>query len=259
MKESKINYSIIIPTYNETDYIERLLVDLKQQKRDTKLGIEIIIVDGDSNDETIEKCKNFDVKIIHSTKSRGEQLRLGAENAIGERLIFLHADSILPPNVITFIEKNFDNKWISTFRMKFDQDKLLYKYYSFFTRFDSIFSTFGDQGIIIDKKFYNKIGGFRNLPLMEDVEFFRRVRKSTKIKKFNNYITSSSRKLEKEGITKTQVRSFVLIIGYLLGVNTERLHKFYYHHNYEKEKSSNNFRKISGIGKRKNQISLNNK
>lgn len=260
MSQNKIKYSIIIPTYNEDKIIERLLVDLEQQIRDSKLNVETIIVDGASEDRTIEKCTNFDVRVIHTEKGRGKQLSIGAENARGERLIFIHADSKLTENTISFIDKNFNkNRKIATFRMKFDCDSLLYKYCSFFTRFDSIFSTFGDQGVIVEKNFYNKVGGFKNLLLMEDIDFFRRARKFTKIKKFNKYIISSSRKFERDGIVKTQIKNFILIIRYLLGTNTEILYNNYYHLNYEQEKSDNHFRKISGIRKSQNEVSLNNK
>jgi len=260
MSLNKIKYSIIIPTFNEEEIIKRLMIDLDEQVKGLEFDVEIIIVDGSSTDGTVDICSKYNVKILCSLRGRGEQLVKGAEIAKGEYLFFLHADSILPVKVLTYINKEFDkNTEVATFRMKFDRDNLLYKLYSFFTRFDSIFSTFGDQGVIIRKSFYDKLGGFRNLSIMEDVEFLRKAREVTKNKKLNNYIITSSRKFENEGIIKTQIKSFILIIRYLLGTNTQSLYNLYYNREHEQNKSSNHFRKISGAGQSQNKIGLNNK
>jgi len=253
-------YSVIIPTFNEEDFIDRLLLDLRNQSYLLPYNIEIIIVDGKSTDRTIEICCNYNITIIDAERGRGNQLREGVKVAKGENLIFLHADLILPNRFFNYLDINFVDKiQIATFRMKFDENKLLYKIYSFFTNFDSIFSTFGDQGIIVKKIFYSKIGGFKNLPIMEDVDFFRTARKQTKIIKFNEYIISSSRRFKIVGVVKTQLKSFIFIVRYLLGSNTKTLYEQYYDKNYEHNKSSNNFHKIAGIGKSQNQIGFNNK
>ncbi|MBW2998616.1 TIGR04283 family arsenosugar biosynthesis glycosyltransferase [Candidatus Woesearchaeota archaeon] len=258
MHKSNTTYSVIIPTLNEEKNVEPLLVDLNEKIKLTTNSVEIIIVDGGSTDNTIDKIKQFNVKLLHSIRGRGQQFKFGAENSCGEILIFQHADSILPEDAFTFLDKYFTkHKKAATFRMKYDINFYPYTIFSFFTRFDSIFSTFGDQGLIIQKEFYEKIGGFNNLMIMEDVDILKKIRKEVRITKFKKYIISSSRKLKNNGIIKSQITSFVLIIMYLLGINIETLYEIYYKKN-DQEKSNNNIHKISRIRKGQDQISLNN-
>ena len=254
MKKNQIKYSIIIPTYNEENVVENLLLDLKTQTNRLNYQCEIILTDGGSFDKTIEIASNYDVKIISSEKGRGSQLVKGAEIAKGNILFFLHADSKLPENVFLYLDWNLKKNTVSSFMMKHDNSKLLYKVYSFFTKFDSVFTTFWDQGIILTKELYLKLGGFTLIPIMEDVEFLIQARKKSKINKLNNYLTTSTRKFEEEGIIINQIKSFILIVKYLMGTNTEKIYDTYYN-----EKSSNSIYKISRRRKGKNQISFNNK
>jgi rSAM/selenodomain-associated transferase 2 len=229
MISTNLKYSIIIPTLNEEKTIEDNLIHLKGLIELYSDDVEIIVVDGGSIDGTLGICKKYNVKIITTEKSRGKQLSEGAKSAEGDVLIFLHADLKLPANTFNFLDMNFtvDLK-AAAFRMRLDCNKMLYKVYSFFTRYDTIFTTFGDQGLIVRKDFYKEIGGYNLLPIMEDLDFCRRVRKVTKIKKINNYITTSSRRFEEVGVIKTQIRSLVLIMKYLFGVNPEKIYELYY-------------------------------
>lgn len=253
MNSKKIKYSIIIPTFNEQENIGSLLTDLEKQSGNLKYNIEVILVDGKSTDNTFEICKSYNVSIIQCERGRGKQLSEGAKIAKGEYLFFLHADLILPASTFQFLDRNLENSsQISTFRMKLDENKILYNIYSFFTRFDSVFTTFGDQGIIVNKNFYNNIGGFTTLPIMEDLEFFRRARRFTKIKKFNKYITVSSRRFKNIGVIKTQIKSFICIINFISGVDPDIIYKDYYNSKYEQNKRNYPIRKISGIKESQN-------
>jgi len=260
MIRKEIKYSIIIPTLNEEENIGKLLESLRIKSEYFKKNAEIIIIDGESNDNTIEICNKYGVAVKVSERGRGNQLIEGAKYARGNYLIFLHADLIPPIDFFDYLDRNIDDNFkIATFRMKLDVNKLLYKLYSFFTRFDSIFSTFGDQGLVVSKVFYGKIGGFKNIPIMEDVDFFKRVRKIEKIRKFDKNIIVSSRMFKKEGVVKTQIKSAVFIIKYLLGADPELLYKLYYKRIDEYQKSNYRFYKISGIRKSQNKIGFNNK
>lgn len=260
MTHSKYKYSIIIPTLNEEETIGLLLNDLLRQSEGNDGNIEIIVCDGGSTDKTTIICNESNVKLIKSIKGRGNQLMAGANYAKGEYLIFLHADSFLTSNFFDYLDGNIPSDFeIATFRMKLDGNKMLYKIYSFFTRFDSKFSTFGDQCIVVCRKFYNKIGGFSNIPIMEDVDFLIRARNQTKILKFNKEMLVSARRFRKYGIIKTQIKSTFLIIKYLLGADPQSLYSQYYQPINGKETSNNSFYKISGIRKSQNKVSFNNK
>jgi rSAM/selenodomain-associated transferase 2 len=249
MINHKIKYSVVIPTFNEENYIATLLEELDNQRKKLLYNVEIIIVDGQSYDKTIEICGKFNTEILSSSRGRGVQLKRGSVSAKGNILIFLHADLLIPKEMFLYIDENFNpTSDIAVFRMNYVEEKLLYKMYSFFTRFDSIFSTFGDQGLVISKENYNKIGGFKDLPVMEDVEFFKRARKFGRIKKFKEYITASTRRFKERGIIGTQLLSSLLIIKYLMGIDPKKLYEIYYRENWDEEKSINHICKISGAG-----------
>ena len=229
MAKKIIKYSVIIPTFNEKTVIKKVLTDLNLLRENLPYEIEIIISDGNSSDGTIEICNDFDLTLIHSDKGRGKQLSSGANASKGNVLIFLHADVEIPKDLFLFLDDNFgSDAKVAAFRMRLNVKNLLYKLYSFFTRFDSVFTTFGDQGIIVKKDFYNLLGGFREIPLMEDVDFLQKARSKTKIIKFNKEINVSTRRFEKVGIIKTQLKSFICIVSFLFGVDPNKIYKFYY-------------------------------
>ena len=249
MTNHKIKYSVVIPTFNEEHYIESLLEEIHYQRKKLPYDVEIIIVDGQSDDKTVEICNKFNTEIISSTRGRGIQLKRGGDFSNGPILIFLHADISIPKDMFSFIDENFyPDSDIAVFRMRYNENKLLFKFYSFFTRFDTVFSTFGDQGLVITKNKYNEIGGFSDLPVMEDVEFFRRARKLGRINKFKNYITASTRKFRERGIIGTQLLSSLLIIKYLIGSDPRKLYKIYYKEKEDEQESINHICKISGAG-----------
>jgi rSAM/selenodomain-associated transferase 2 len=254
-----IKYSVIIPTLNEAEVIQKVLTDLELQRSNLIYDIEIIISDGGSKDGTIEICKNFNLIILNSEKGRGTQLFSGAKLANGRILVFFHADVEIPNDLFSFLDESFEpNITIATFRMNLNVKNLLYKLYSFFTRFDSVFTTFGDQGIIVRQDFYNSIGGFKEIPLMEDVDFLRRARIKTKITKFKKELAVSTRRFNQIGIVKTQIKSFICIVKFIIGVDPIKIYNFYYSNKNEKLKSNNHIRKIPGRRKSKNPISLSN-
>ncbi len=219
-------YSIIIPVLNEEENLPKLFKHLKNFKE----NFEIILVDGGSNDNSIEIIKGQDVKYFKSEKGRGRQLNLGAENASGEILIFLHADTFLPSNTFTLLSNEFNSSdaQVATFSLKFDVDCKILKFYEKFSRVDSIFTCFGDQVIIVQKEFFNKIGKFPNYSIMEDVDFLRRARRSTKIKKLNASVITSSRRFLKKGKIKTQLLNGWYILQYLIGVDPDRIYTKYF-------------------------------
>lgn len=260
MSQNIIKYSVIIPTLNESLIIQKVLNDLEFLKTNLSYGIEIIISDGDSTDQTKDICKNYDVILLKSNRGRGNQLSKGAKFSKGRILVFLHSDVEIPNDLFIYLDKYFvaDTK-AATFRMNLNVKNLLYKLYSFFTRFDSVFTTFGDQGIIVRRDFYNLIGGFKEIPLMEDVDFLRRARRKTKITKFKKGLTVSTRRFDRVGIVKTQLKSFVSIVKFIFGVDPNKIYNFYYSSKNEKQKSNNHICKIPRKRKSKNPIGFSNK
>jgi len=148
----------------------------------------------------------------------------------GEILIFLHANTFLPDDTFNLINKLFltERIDIATFKMKFDSENLLMKIYSWFTKFDSIFTTFGDQVIVVRRSYFNKLGGIPNLLIFEDVEFFRKIRKTKTICKLPSFVITSARRFKKRGILKTQLLNGFYLLGYLVGINPDKIYRKYF-------------------------------
>jgi len=219
-------YSIIIPSLNEEKFLPAVLINIKKFTEE----IEIILSDGGSTDNTIKIAEELNVKVCSSKKGKGVQMNRAAESSNGEVLIFLHADTFLPDDAFYLINKFFFTRKIdiATFKMKFDSENILMKIYSWFTKIDSIFTTFGDQVIVVRRSFFDELGKFPNLPIFEDVEFFRKARKSKTIYKLPSFVTTSARRFEKKGILKTQLLNGIYILGYLVGINPDKIYRKYF-------------------------------
>jgi rSAM/selenodomain-associated transferase 2 len=219
-------YSIIIPALNEQEFLPRVLDSLNKFDEDC----EIIVADGGSKDETINISRKYGAQLISTKKGKGFQLIKGVECSSGELLVFMHADTFLPANAFNLINKymiDIGHK-IATFRMKFDSERILLKIYSWFTKFDSVFSTFGDQVIVITKRFYEELGGFPELPIFEDVELLRRARRTTNIVKFPAYVTTSARRFRKRGVVFTQILNGMYLLRYFMGSEPGRIYNKYF-------------------------------
>ncbi len=221
-----MKYSVIIPTYNEENTIEKTLGNLIANNAE----FEIIISDGNSTDKTLEAAKTFPVHIVKGESGRGIQMNKGAGIARGEILVFLHADTVLPKNVFRIIEKVFSDKGIkiATFNLSFDKSNFILSLYSFFTRFETMFTTFGDQAIVVRKNFFNELGGFPDVKIFEDVIFLRKARKNTKIFKFKEKVITSSRRFEKVGYFKAQIYNLIYFIYYFTGKTDKEIYERYY-------------------------------
>ena len=174
--------SIIIPTLNEAEGIERLLTHLHKIKS-PKVTSEIIVTDGGSTDETKTLVKKHfcQTRFVEERKGRARQMNMGAEKANGEMLFFLHADTYPPKGFDEVILSSVsEKKQAGSFRMKFDKDTFFFNFWSWFTRFKWDVASGGDQSLFIAKKLFDQIGGFNNSWLvMEDIEIMARIKKVT--------------------------------------------------------------------------------
>lgn len=221
--------SIIIPTLNEEESIPLLLENLASQEGD----FEIIVADGGSADNTLTICKSYpDIKIISSEKGRALQMNKGAEIARGDTLLFLHADTLLPRKGIKTIENvmNDDKFAAGSFFVRFDHEDRVLSFLARFTRINNRYLTWGDHGIFIRRSIFNEIGGYKNIPLMEDLEIQKRVRRRGKFIKLPLPVTTSSRRFIKNGILRQKLLNIALIMAYEIGVSPARIKRFYSDH-----------------------------
>jgi rSAM/selenodomain-associated transferase 2 len=221
-----MRFSVIIPTLNEENHIERQIKHINKLNPET----EIIIVDGGSQDATMKIAKQNGTKVIHTRPGRGTQQRAGGKIARNDILLFLHADTRLPDNVFTLIKQNFSDPTciIATFRISFYPQHNLLKIISLFSRYDTPFTRFGDQCIVIRRDFYTHIGGFPEWKLFEDINLLEKARKYTQINSIPSQVVTSSRRFQKNGVLKQLLWNTWLILLYYLGRDPEKLAEMYH-------------------------------
>lgn len=220
--------SIIIPTLNESLLLQRLLCDLNKI---IDSQVEIIVVDGGSNDNTLEIASKYAHQVFVTEQGRATQMNYGAAFAKGEVLFFLHADSMLTTNAFQKLKEIVkESAYVGgAFRLQIDSNKLLLSIISQVVNLRSRFFhlVYGDQGIFVRKKNFLEIGKFLITPLMEDVEFYGRLRASGKTVILNEKILTSARRWEKEGILYATFRNWLLLIMYYMGIPAKQLEKLY--------------------------------
>ncbi len=192
--------TIIIPTYNEEKNIEKIQDSLAKIEGD----FEVIFSDGFSKDNTFNLIS---YPKIRRMKYRSRQMNEASKIAQSEYLFFVHADSIIDPKSIKAIEKCGAD--IGAFKLKFDSDKLIMKIVSFFSnlRVKTRNIAFGDQGIFIKKSLFDKIGGYDDIPIMEDYKLSMDIKKlGIKFKVLKLPIITSARKFQREGSLKTIIK-----------------------------------------------------
>ncbi len=226
----KILFSIIIPVYKEEEIIINTLLNLKFSLNN--YNYETIVVDGDEKKSTIKKIKDKKIIKIFSRKKRALQMNQGAEIAKGEILIFLHADTILPLNALDNIKQSLDKKKYKAgaFELGIDSKKFIFRIIENVStlRTKIIRIPYGDQTFFIQKDYFFKIGKFKDIPIMEDVELMQRIKKlKDKIIIIHDKVKTSPRRWEREGIIKCTLRNWRLIILYNMGYDPEKLVKYY--------------------------------
>ncbi len=220
--------SIIIPVLNEESNIVRLLEYIQENSSNVNIK-EILVVDGGSTDETKEAASQYDVLVLHSEKGRARQMNLGAENAKGEVLYFLHADTFPPKNFDKII-LNAIKKGTKTgcFRMKFDSDSRFLSFFSWFSRINHKICRGGDQSLFITRELFNKSGGYDEAyKIYEDNEFISRLYKIADFKILPDQVQTSARKYEQIGNFKLQFYFGIIHLKNYLGADPEQLYRYY--------------------------------
>ncbi len=216
--------SIIIPTLNEAEHIQQTLNYLQALRRK---GHEVIVVDGGSIDNTVTIAASLSNTVIQTKAGRALQMNAGADNASGDVLLFLHADTELPRDADRGVLKQFrqgQDSW-GRFDVTFDVDYWPYSFIAFCMNWRSRITGIatGDQSIFVARPLFKSVGGYPEQPLMEDIELSRRLRKSRRPICLPSKVVTSSRRWRKHGIIRTILLMWYLRLAYFFGVDASRL------------------------------------
>jgi rSAM/selenodomain-associated transferase 2/rSAM/selenodomain-associated transferase 1 len=219
--------SIVIPTLNEGANLAQTLMKIGRLSHG-----EVIVSDGESQDNTAEIAEKWGAKVIQSRPNRGRQMNLGAQKASGDILLFLHADTLLPDSYSDLIrEAMIDPNVVGgAFAWKVEPSTPFLRYLerNVAWRTKIFRMPYGDQAYFVRASVFQEMGGYADIPLMEDVEFIRRLRKAGKLAFIPQDVVTSPRRYQKRGPVRTALRNKLTLFGYYLRISPDRLAKFYY-------------------------------
>ena len=221
-----MNISVIIPVLNEEKTIGATLKALLELRPH-----EVIVVDGGSADRTGEIALEFGAKVLRSERGRARQMNHGAAHASGAILLFLHADTRLPESVLVDIENALgDGLYLGgRFDVELEGSHWMLKTIGALINYRSRATKIGtgDQAIFVRRQVFERIGGYPDIPLMEDVALCRALKRLGRIACLRSRVVTSARRWETDGVWSTIFRMWTLKFLYLAGVSPKRLKKFY--------------------------------
>ncbi len=218
--------SVIIPALNEAEILGATLESVIIAP-----SAEVIVVDGGSRDSTVEVARQYTSQVFVSPPSRGLQQAVGAQHSQGSVLLFLHADTRLPTGYQYLIHQTLAhaNVVFGAFCLAIHPSSRALDIIAFMANLRSrcLRVPYGDQAMFVRREAYFEVGGFKNWPIMEDVDLARRLNRVGGFKLARGYVKTSARRWRKENLICTTLRNWSLIIRYGLGVSPDALYRHY--------------------------------
>lgn len=218
--------SVIIPALNEAPNLAATIASARSVS--TK---EIIVVDGGSRDNSADAARSLGATVLMSKPGRANQMNLGARAAKGEMLLFLHADTLLPAGFDHHILRILDQPTVAAgaFLLEIDGSRRGYRIVENLANWRSrrLHMPYGDQGIFLRAADFHSVGGFPEIPIMEDFEFIRRVRKQGSIAIAPVAVVTSSRRWQTIGVLRATLINQVVTAAYCLGISPARISRIY--------------------------------
>jgi rSAM/selenodomain-associated transferase 2 len=217
--------SIIIPTLDEAEVVVALLQQLQSLRA---RGHEVILADGGSKDDTVALAEPLADRILVTAAGRARQMNAGAAVANGQMLWFVHADSRIPDQADEHILTSAGPVW-GRFNVHLSGDRMLLRVVERLMNLRSRITGIatGDQGIFVSRALFERIGGYADLPLMEDIDLSKRLKREQTPVCLHNTLTTSSRRWEQKGIVRTILLMWYLRLAWFLGVPAARLATHY--------------------------------
>ena len=216
--------SVIIPVLADADEVELLVEDIPAEP-----AVEVIVVDGGPDPRLDRLDRLAHVRLMRAPRGRGRQMNAGAASAAGEWLLFLHADSRLPPGWLDHLRRvprHANGGW---FRFALDdpawQARVIERGVRWRVRLFRL--PYGDQGLFVRRQVFAALGGFRELPLLEDVDFVRRLVRRGGAFELPLPLLTSSRRWRRDGWFRRSARNLAIVTFYFAGVSPARLARWY--------------------------------
>lgn len=218
--------SVIIPTLNEAAHLRSTLLRLESQDVH-----EIIVADGGSRDETIAIAEAMHAKVVQTKPARPVQLNAGADIATGDVLLFLHGDTLLPAEGIVAVRNAITNTACvgGAFRLRTDLRRfsMWLVEAAINVRSRAFKWPYGDQGLFVRREVFEQLEGFRNLPIMEDLDFVSRLRRMGRLQILKQHVTTSGRRWAANGVWRTTLVNWTATAMHLFGRPHENIRGFY--------------------------------
>ncbi|WP_321347854.1 TIGR04283 family arsenosugar biosynthesis glycosyltransferase [Halopseudomonas oceani] len=223
--EARLKLSIIMPVRNEAAGIVAALTPLQPLRGE----LELILVDGGSSDETVPLARPLVDRLIQSAPGRATQMNAGAALAHGDWLLFLHADTCLPNGFIDLLpEPGSPHRW-GRFDVRLSPSSPLLAVVAWMMNLRSRLTAVctGDQAIFVERAFFEQLGGYAPIALMEDIELSKRLRRQSRPLCLSERLTTSSRRWQQNGTLRTIALMWQLRLCYWLGADPSELARQY--------------------------------
>lgn len=219
--------SVVIPALNEERSLRKTIENVR-----TEENVEVIVADGGSSDGTVALAQELGAKVVQSSNGRGTCLNAGAAVAKGPLILFLHADTLLPPNYGTHIRLSMANteNIVGAFQFRVDKRICGIAVIEFFTNLRSTLLSlpYGDQALFVRRSDFERMGGYMDCKMMEDYEFVCRASTMGRIDIVNAPVLISARRWEKLGVFRTTLTNQVVVLAFKLGVSPDTIFRWYY-------------------------------
>jgi len=219
--------SVVIPAYNEAARIPAALAPIRQTD-----AVEVVVVDGQSEDASADVARKCGARVLRSERGRAIQMNVGARESRGELLLFLHVDSILPDGFARQVREILDDPGVSAgaFRLEIDDQRRSLRWIESVANWRArrLQMPYGDQALFLRASVFHEIGGYPELPLLEDLELVRRLRRRGRIAIAGSAVRTSARRWARVGPWRATLINQLAVAAYMSGVRVEKVARWYH-------------------------------